>query len=327
MNFPLSKSAFQWLAALVVMFAHPCVAGEKGRLTVTWLDMPVHGLAAVVETPGGKVFLVDTGGVKKAQEQDYNAGRDAISPFLKARGYTEIAGIVISHPHGDHFGGAEWLLQNWPVKEFVDHAYEGRGQSLSYTRLRGLAVQRGGVHHAVHAGDKLDWDPALTMEVLSPPATFLSTEADPAKISEHGLLNSNSIVLRVQFGDNVFIFPGDAYGGAYEQSLKANVPPEKLRATVLTAPHHGFNPGVEFPRLTQPKYVVASCIADYPSNAGTPNPRSPGDRAIEVFGAVGAEVFVTAFQGNIQAVSDGRDVKMSKDHERAAPATPAAPAP
>ncbi len=32
--------------------------------------------------------------------------------------------------------------------------------------------------------------------------------------------------------------------------------------------------------MTMPKYVVASCLADYPSNANTPNPRSPGDKAI-----------------------------------------------
>jgi len=55
--------------------------------------------------------------------------------------------------------------------------------------------------------------------VLSPPAEFISLDADPAKVSEHGLLNSNSIVLRVQHGKNVFLFPGDSYGGAYEEHL------------------------------------------------------------------------------------------------------------
>ena len=64
---------------------------------------------------------------------------------------------------------------------------------------------------------------ALTVEVLSPPAAFLGTTADPKKLSEHGLLNQNSIVLRVQHGKNVFLFPGDCYGGSFEQHLKATV--------------------------------------------------------------------------------------------------------
>ena len=294
-------------------------AAEPGRLTVTWLDMPVHGLAVVMQTPSGKTFLIDTGGVQQKDDSDYNAGRDTIAPFLTARGVTEIAGISISHPHADHYGGASWLINNWKVGAFFDHGYEGRAQTTTYTRIRALAKERGGSHRAVHHGDTLAWDDALTVEVLSPPAEFLDPDSDPAKVSDNGLLNSNSVVLRVQHGANIFIFPGDAYGGTFERYLKANVASEKLHATVLTAPHHGFNPGVDFPKMVMPKFVVASCVADYPGNANTPNPRSPGDKAIETFTPLGAEVFVTAFHGNITAVSDGRTVTVTKSHERVQP--------
>ena len=304
-------------ACLVLVFAlviHSS-AGETGKLTVTWLEMPVHGLAVVLETPAGKVFLIDTGGVQQKADSDYTAGRDTISPFLTARGWKEIAGISISHPHSDHYGGASWLLNNWKVGVFLDNGYEGRGQTTSYTQLRRMAEQRGASYRAVHAGDRMDWDPALTIEVLSPPAQFISTDSDPAKVSEHGLLNSNSIVLRVQHGKNVFLFPGDSYGGAYEQYLQASVAAEKLKATVLTAPHHGFNPGTQFPKMTRPEIVVTSCLADYPSNANTPNPRSPGERATQVFGALGAKVFVTAWHGNVEVTSDGETVKVTTQRE------------
>jgi competence protein ComEC len=295
------------------------IFAADGKLTVTWMAMPVHGLGAVLETPSGKVFLIDTGGVKEGGSEDYNAGRDAISPYLKAHGYSEISAIVISHPHADHFGGVEWLINNWKVKQYVDNGYEGRGQTLAYTRLRGLAVQRGGEYKTVHSGDTLDWGAELKVEVLSPPKGFLDPGSDPSKVSDHGLLNSNSVVLRVQHGKNVFLFPGDSYGGTFEKHMKANVEPEKLRTTVLTANHHGFNPGIDFPKMVMPKYVVASCVADYPANAGTPNTRSPGDKAAEVYGALGAQVFVTAFHGTITAVSDGETVTMTKQHERVKP--------
>ena len=296
---------------------------ENGRLTVTWLELPVHGLAVVLETPAGKTYLIDTGGFELKADADYTAGRDTIAPFLAARGCKKIAGISISHPHGDHYGGASWLLNNWKVGTFIDNGYEGRGQSPSYTQLRRLAAQRGAIYRVVHAGDTLDWDPALSVEVLSPPAEFLSVTDDPAKISEHGLLNSNSIVLRVQHGKNVFLFPGDSYGGVFERYLQAAVAPEKLATTVLTAPHHGFNPGIQFPKMTHPQIVVTSCLADYPGNANTPNPRSPGERATKVFGAMGAKVYVTAWHGNVQAISDGEGVKMSSQREPAAIAPPA----
>ncbi len=287
------------------------------KLTVTWMASPAHGLAVVVETPGGKVLLIDTGGT--ARTPDYNTGRDTIAPFLKKRGHDSIDAIVISHPHGDHYGGAEWLMQNMKVARFIDNGFEGRGQTLAYKRLRSLAQERGGSYQACHAGSRIDLDPALVLEVLSPPSEFLSLDADPAKVSEHGLLNSNSIVLRMQHGRNVFIFPGDSYGGAFERHMKTIQPPEKLHTTVLTAPHHGFNPGFDFPKMLMPKHVVVSCLADYVANAGTPNPRSPGDRAIDTFTPLGAEVLVTAFNGNITAVSDGDKVVMTKDHERIRP--------
>ena len=149
--------------------------------------------------------------------------------------------------------------------------------------------------------------------------------SDPAKISEHGLLNSNSILLRIQHGTQVFLFPGDSYGGAFETFLKEKVPAEKLKTTVLTAPHHGFNPGYAFPKMLMPTHVIASCVADYPGNAGTPNPRSPGDRAMDTYTPLGAEVLVTAFHGIISAVSDGAAVKVTKTHERTTPRLPQNP--
>ncbi len=341
------RGLFLWLALAAMgvgAASRAWAAGASGTLTVTWLNMTAHGLAVVVETPAGKVFLIDTGGTKsagKAGEPDYNTGRDTISPFLKALGYAEIAGIAVSHPHGDHYGGAAWLLENWKVREFVDNGYMGRGQTDGYLKVRTTAQQttgvyllnqaaaakagelreaakkQGGNYRAVVARDRLDWDPALTVEVLSPPAEFLGTTADPKKLSEHGLLNQNSIVLRVQHGKNVFLFPGDCYGGGFEGHLKATVKPEHLKTTVLTAPHHGFNPGTNFPKWTQPQIVVASALGDYPSNANTPNPRSPGTRAHKVFGALGANVYVTAWHGNVQVVSDGETVKASSQRESA----------
>ena len=303
------------LALAALAFASACVAANSGRLTVTWLELPVHGLAVVVETPAGRVFLIDAGGTKSGAP-GHDSGRDTIAPFLAKRGHREIAGLVVSHAHGDHYGGAGWLLENIPVREFLDNGYEGRGLSDEYRAIRANARRRAGTYRVASAGARLDWDPALEVEVLSPPAAFLGTTADPAKLSEHGLLNQNSLVLRVQHGRNVFIFPGDCYGGTFEKHL-ATLPPEKLRATVLTAPHHGFNPGYEFPKLTRPGIVVTSCLADYPANAPTPYPRSPGANAHRVFSALGAKVFVTAWHGHVQAVSDGDAVVMTVERESA----------
>jgi competence protein ComEC len=288
--------------------------------TVTWLETGAS-LAVALETPAGKTFLIDTGGTRTATAStpDYNAGRDTLSPFLSQHGNKRIDGILISHPHEDHFGGATWLLEHWKVEQFVDHGYPrgATGMPSSYPRLRELAVKDGGTYRAVHAGDTLDWDTDLHVEVLAPHADVFDQPDD----GSHSFLNMSSIVLRVQHGSNVFLFPGDAYHAAKE------IPVEKLKCVVLTSPHHGFHPDTSnFTSLCGPRHVVVACAADYANNAGTPYTRSPGRTSIEKYGALGIETFVTAFDGHITAQSDGQTVKMSTQRARHIPPTPDAPA-
>ncbi len=312
-----------WLLAallLTLLLSLTASAADSGKLTVTWFDMKVHGLATLIETPSGKVYLIDTGGYDK--KLDYNAARDTVAPLLKAKGYTQIDGIAVSHPHADHYGGLEWWLTTWPVKQMVDSGYEGRAQSDDYRKLRTLAKERGGEYLVLSAGQKLAWDKDLTIEALSPPKELLELNSDPKKISDHGLLNGNSLVLRVQHGENVFLFPGDAYGMG-QRFMLTNTPPAKLRAKVVTAPHHGFNTSPEFAEGTHPEIVIASCLADYP---GSPI-RSPAAQAVKMYEPVGAKVYATAWHGNIQIISDGKTVSVKTEREYAPPPAPATESP
>ncbi len=288
-------------------------AADAGKLTVTWFEMKAHGLATLLETPSGKVYLIDTGADDKKLE--YNTARDNVSPFLKAKGYKQIEGIAISHPHGDHFGGLEWWLQNWPVKQMVDSGYTGRGLGNSYTRLRALAKEKGAEYIAITAGQKLAWDKDLSIEVLSPPKSFLETDSDPKKTEDSVLVNGNSMVLRVQHGDNVFLFPGDSYGMG-QQYMMTNTPPAKLKATVVTAPHHGNSTDPNFADATHPKFVVVSCLADYPQKPV----RSPAALAASIFGAYGAKTYATPWNGNISITSDGKALSVKTEREHVTPA-------
>lgn len=289
----------------------PAVAtsAQAGKLVVTFVGLKEHGTATLVQTPSGKAYLVDTGSSGKT----YNAGRDTIAPLLKARGIKELAGLVLSHPHGDHYGGAPWLLDNVPVKLLVDHGYEGRGQSDTYRAIRRQARERGAQYAVVHAGDRLDWDKALQVEVLSPPKEYLLQVADPAKVSEHAVLNNNSLVLRIQYGKNVFLLPGDAYGSEGSYLLKT-WPKDKLRANVLGAPHHGFNSTPGYAAVIHPEVVVASCIAHYENSPIA----SPGDQARKIFEPVGAKVYATAWHGSVQVTSDGRAIQVTTERTPAA---------
>jgi competence protein ComEC len=284
-------------------------AGELGKLVVTFFEMPLHGIAIAVQTPTGHIYLVDTGIVGDG----HDTGRDIIAPFLRARNVAEIEGIVHTHPHQDHYGGTPYLLEHFKVKRVIDSGYD-RGvykvvflsdlpSSSDYPKLLKLVPERGSEHQVVSAGDKLKWDDALEVEVLSPPKGFLK---QPKGVELE--INDNSVVLRLRHGRNVFLFTGDI-GELGQDYLLETIGAEKLKCTVLAVPHHGFDSYERFAAVVKPEVVVASCLKDYPRD----KIRSPGQKVTDVYGAVGAQVYVTAWHGNVQVTSDGASYTVKTD--------------
>ena len=315
------------VAGALCRAAEPSVAGA-GKFTLTVLEIPDiqrgAGLALVMQTPGGRTFLYDTGnGYPSATNvsgwaSDHNSGRDLIAPLLRERGVKELDGVVISHAHYDHFGGFVWLVDHFPIRKLYDPGYEmpGRptgdysGELGHYTKLRQQFKQRPGAYQEAHAGDKLAWDDRLDVEVLAPPKEFFH-ERHPENRSKndppaHYLLNANAMILRIQHGKVVFVLGGDIEAEDQRLSLLPSLPPGKLKCDVLIAPGHGIHAIPEFAEATRPKVAVASVFPRY----------AKGIPAWKVYGAVGAKVYVTGVHGNIEFVSDGEQFTTKAQREQ-----------
>lgn len=318
------------LAFLVsALLGHSAVAQKPFTLTV--LDIPDiqrgAGLAIVMQTPSGKTFLYDTGTAHPERLSsdgwlaNFNAGRDVIQPFLKKSGIKELDGIFISHAHYDHFGGLLWLMDNFPIRKLIDAGYvfqsdnadDFRGSSKEeldhYNQVRDTFKSRG-AHQVAVAGESLALDPDLKIEVIAPPRTFF---VDP-KVNtrqkndtpSHFLVNANSLALRIQYGDIVFLLPGDIQTEDIEASLLPFVDHAKLKCHVLIAPGHGIHPvPPAFAKATHPEVSIASVFARY----------ARGIRSTADLKAVGAKTYVTGLNGNVQVVTDGTSYKVTADRE------------
>lgn len=271
----------------------------QGQLTVTVLDFKTHGLAVVLQTPGGKTWFVDTA---LRPTGDYYAARDAIAPFLKAAGVQALDGVLISHPHGDHYGGLPYILENYPVGQLLDAGYDEIGgvELETYRKLRARYVAGGGKSVIVKQGARLSLDPELDAEVLWPPEGL--HRPDPTK-KDDALYNANSIVLRVQHGTNVFLFPGDHHGIV---DLAKRVGPEKVKCDLLVAPHHGLNSTPAMAAATKPKIVAVASLKEYSNSL-----LFPAKLTADAFATVRSEVYVTWSHGDITVVSDGRTLKVT----------------
>lgn len=298
MNF---RSLSSTLVCLALLFTVSTGLLAQGEFRVTVLDCTLHGLVAVMKTPTGKTWLVDTGPGPKA---DFYAARDVIAPFLEGAGVKALDGIIISHPHGDHRGGLPFFIEKYKVGQLVDGGYQeiSGGEMETYRQHRAQYVASGGTSVFVKTGDKIQLDTDLEAEILWPPPGLYRSE----RISKDGEpynYNANSVVLRVRHGSNFFIFPGDNHGIA---GLSKFMEPDKLKCDLLVSPHHGLNSNAAMAAATKPKFVLIASLKEYN------NPTiHPYELTKEAFEPVGSTVYATWAHGDITALSDGKTIKVT----------------
>ena len=112
------------------------------------------GNATLFVSPSGESLLIDTGnGGAVAAPRD--AGR--IMEAAKDAGLTQIDHLIITHWHGDHFGGLAELAKQIPIKHYYDHGPNVQpGQAADdflknvYSELIAKAQ-----HTVLKAGDKI----------------------------------------------------------------------------------------------------------------------------------------------------------------------------
>jgi competence protein ComEC len=198
-------------------------ASAADELEVLFLDVG-QGDAAFVRFPNGKTMVVD-GGIRSRR---IDMGERVVVPWLRRQGIHEIDLVLASHPHADHIGGLVHLLEEMPVRHFID----GGQQYDSWTsrRLHELIEVRGVTYHTVRAGDSLAGLGGVGGLVLHPTPAFVD--------DGHSLmgLNDGSVVLRLDYGGRRLLFTGDIEHDTDASMLAWG---QRLQADVLKVAHHG----------------------------------------------------------------------------------------
>jgi hypothetical protein len=154
------------------------------------------------------------------------------------------------------------------------------------------------------AGRRIDVGGGAVFEVLAPPRPLLEhTRSD---------VNSNSIVLRLDYRSASFLLTGDSEAPTEEHLLASG---RNLRARVLKVAHHGSRHAstAAFLEAVRPAEAVISCGAG--NYYGHPSPET-----LARLGAVGARVWRTDTNGDVVATTDGERIDL-----RAARGSPVAP--
>ncbi len=275
-------------------------AGESGEgtLSLTFFETGI-GDAFLIELPAGKTLLIDAG-------IGWDVGQ--ILDYLRARGIARLDGLLLTHPHADHFGGMERIVREVPVGTFYHNGVPS--SSASYGRMMLALEERGVPIRVLRRGDRLEDFASpppsaaeLALPGASPPVSLEVLYPDDAAVALGGGKNRSTLALRLVHGSLRFLLLGDCEWP--EESRLLALEGDGLRADVLKLGHHGSprSGGLEFLQAVRPRIAVAQGTSLLNMPLFYPRPNYRIRRALENSGAL---LLTDRRDGVIRLVSDGQ---------------------
>lgn len=254
----------------------------RGKLTVSYLDVG-QADSIFITLPDGKHMLIDAGNREDGP---------GLVKYLQQSGVKQLDYLVATHPHEDHIGGMANVIQNLSIGEV--YMPKVADSQLPTTKvfsdtLDAISNKKLKIHQA-KAGMTLLSGQDLKIETLAPVSDSYED------------LNDYSVVIKLTYKRNRFLFMGDAGAAPENELLGAGA---DVKADVLKCGHHGsaYSTSKDFLAAVQPKYAVISCGLN--NDYGHPH-----QQTLDRLKQSGAEIFRTDRQSTITAVSDGTAITM-----------------
>lgn len=258
--------------------------GEYSGISVTYLNVGQ-----------GDSELIQVNGINMLIDAGTNAGANDLVKDLKNRGIKTIDIAIATHPHEDHIGGMDEVLESFDVKSFyapkVAHTTKTYENMLKAVKNEGLKIKQ------IKEGTKIDLGKDTEVQVYSPVK------------SEYEELNNYSPVMKISYGQNSFMFTGDAETLVEKEILSEN---KNLKADVLKLGHHGSHSSTseEFLKAVDPSIAIVSCAKD--NKYGHPHKETMSNLK-----KAGVTVYETFRDGDITISSNGKklDVKLHSENK------------
>lgn len=250
------------------------------------------GESIFIQTPKGKNILIDAGIPEVGS---------LINDYLDELKVDRIDLAMPSHPHKDHIGGYITLFDEKEVEKIIEinlpheesEVYQNYREKISDNNLE--------VEYA-EEGDVIKVEENLYMEILHPMEGLSPNTYDFDSLTA-GIINDVSMVIKMTYGENTFLFTGDIYEGV-EKTLIEKFG-DKLDVDVVVAPHHGLgtSSSEEFIEATNPDITVFPTNVVFDLNI------------IDRYEDQDSEVYVSKFHGNILLISDGNKIDIYQEFE------------
>lgn len=228
----------------------------------------------------GETMLIDAGN---------NEDGDMLVEKIKGLGITTLNYVIGTHPHEDHIGGLDDIIENFEI----ENVYMPKIQTNTKT-----------------FEDVLDALQEKNLSVTAPEvgSTFVVGKAScevmqcgQGTVEEKNNLNLSSIVIRTTFGEQSFLFMGDSE----TENEEARIWPQ---TNVLKVAHHGSDTSSSESFLEQIKPQIAMISVGEGNSYG-----HPAQVTLNKLSNIDCRVYRTDEMGTILLRSDGIENKITTE--------------
>ena len=264
---------------------------QAGELEVTFFDVG-HGDAIFIEIPssGGGVYqiLIDGGPDDTILEK---LGQEM--PFWDRT----INLIILTHPSTDHLNGLLMVLERYKVNQILWTGIKVRGSK--YREWLELIAKENAEIFIAQAGQRIKLGENVYLDILNPIENLKGQEIKGGRA-----INNTSIVARLVYGEDSFLFTGDIEKQAEKELLEREV---FLDSDVLKVAHQGSRTSnsKEFIEAVSPEIAVIQVGKDNPF--GHPHPE-----VLQTLEQFGAKILRTDIHGDIKIISNSLNYQIKQ---------------
>lgn len=248
----------------------------NGNLNVYFID--VGQADSILVTDGINNMLVDAGN---------NEDGPKLVNYIKSLGINSFKYVVGTHPHEDHIGGMDDIINNFGVDNY--YMPDKLSTSKTFEDVLDALLNKNMKYTVPKISDELNFGDTIIKVI------YIDSESNDA--------NDSSIVLKIVHGNNSFLLTGDA-----SKSVEKKVLNSDISSDVLKLGHHGseYSTSEVFIDKVNPKYAVIEVGKNNIYN-------HPKDIILQRLDKRNIKVYRTDIDGTIIFTTDGNNININKE--------------